>query len=89
MNFEAILFDKTPEGIIKVTLNRPERLNAISGRLADEVLSLDLGGFWFIPRVLGVRKAAELIYTGDFMYAPRPKSGGCSTISPLLTSWKK
>ncbi len=40
MNFEAILFDKTPEGIIKVTLNRPERLNAISGRLADEVTTV-------------------------------------------------
>lgn len=188
MNFEAILFDKTSEGIIKVTLNRPERLNAIDGRLADEVTTVidqtnadpearvlvltgagrafcagadmgvmlggmqsaqqqnawgtdqnrmalrqgfqrltrglwnsnvptlasvngvavgggfdivcacdmvvaseaarfmvaytrralfpDLGGFWFIPRVLGVRKAAELIYTGDFMDAAEAKEWG-------------
>jgi enoyl-CoA hydratase/carnithine racemase len=36
----------------------------------------DLGGFWFIPRAIGIRKAAEMIYTGDFMDAQAAKEWG-------------
>ncbi len=32
-------------------------------------LFADLGGFWTIPKVIGMRKAMELMVTGDFMSA--------------------
>jgi enoyl-CoA hydratase/carnithine racemase len=40
--YETLLYERRPDGVVLVTLNRPQRLNAISGRVLeelDEVLS--------------------------------------------------
>ncbi len=36
-NYEHLLIDLTPQGVCTITLNRPERLNAVNQGLADEV----------------------------------------------------
>ena len=38
MKFETILYE-VDEGILTITLNRPERLNAFNNRMRDEVIS--------------------------------------------------
>ena len=37
MKFECIQFTKPEDGIAVITLDRPDRLNALSGPLLDEV----------------------------------------------------
>jgi enoyl-CoA hydratase/carnithine racemase len=38
MNFETILYD-VQDGILTITLNRPERLNAFNNAMRDEVIA--------------------------------------------------
>ena len=38
MKFETILYD-VDKGILTITLDRPERLNAFNNRMRDEVIS--------------------------------------------------
>lgn len=39
----------------------------------------DLGGFWLVPRVIGYRKAVELVYTARFVEAEEAESLGLLT----------
>lgn len=39
----------------------------------------DLGGFWLVPRVIGYRKAIELVYTARFVEATEAESIGLMT----------
>jgi enoyl-CoA hydratase len=41
-NYETIAIDKRPEGIAVLTLNRPERLNAVNGAMHSELTTLFL-----------------------------------------------
>lgn len=36
MTYQTIVYERLDERILRVTLNRPERLNAMSPRLLDE-----------------------------------------------------
>src|SRR4029079_632817 len=42
-------------------------------------LFADLGGFWSLPRVIGWRKAMEMMMTGRFMGAERAHAAGLTT----------
>lgn len=66
MDFESLLYDKSQDGYVVVTLNRPERLNAFSRKLNEE---LDLA----IHEVLKDDEVKVLIITG----APRPDGRPC------------
>ncbi|MCZ6854814.1 MAG: enoyl-CoA hydratase-related protein [Gammaproteobacteria bacterium] len=39
-NFETILIDKRANGVVLATLNRPERLNAVNGRMHTELANI-------------------------------------------------
>ena len=52
--FETIEVAEAKPGIVVVTLNRPDKGN---------------GGAWFLPRLVGSGRAAELVLTGDLISA--------------------
>ena len=37
MNFETLLFNQDKRGVVSLTLNRPEKRNALSGKMIDEL----------------------------------------------------
>ncbi len=37
MNFETLLIDQDKRGVVSLTLNRPEKRNALSARMIDEL----------------------------------------------------
>jgi enoyl-CoA hydratase/carnithine racemase len=65
MPYEAIKYEKN-EGYAMVTLNRPERLNAIGKQIVDEMLQV-------IDEISGSNEVNVLIITG----APRPDGRPC------------
>ncbi len=40
----------------------------------------DLGGFWVIPRILGLRKAMDMMFTGRFMTAEEAHAAGVTNL---------
>lgn len=66
MNFETLKYEKTEDGYVVVTLNRPERLNAFSRQLNEEMGMA-------IHEVLRDDEVKVLIITG----APRPDGRPC------------
>lgn len=64
-----------------LTLNRPERIAGESARMNDAFVTLgrsgcELGLSYFLPRIVGLGIAAELMYTGAFIEAQRAKEVG-------------
>ena len=37
MNYETLLVDKDKRGVVSLTLNRPEKRNALSAKMIDEL----------------------------------------------------
>ena len=37
MNFETLLIDQDKRGVVSLTLNRPEKRNALSAKMIDEL----------------------------------------------------
>jgi 2-(1,2-epoxy-1,2-dihydrophenyl)acetyl-CoA isomerase len=65
MDFETILFEQQG-GIATITLNRPERLNAMTWRMVEEMLSaIERTGADASVRVLTFRGAGRAFCSGD------------------------
>jgi enoyl-CoA hydratase len=76
--YESIVIEKRENGVAVATLNRPEKLNAVDGRLHWELAHLwpDVGSDPEI-RVLVVTGAGRAFCAGgDFSAARRPSPGG-------------
>ncbi len=65
MSYEAILFDSR-DGVARITLNRPERLNAITWRMMEEILDAsELAARDDAVRVLAFSGAGRVFSSGD------------------------
>src|SRR5205085_2639339 len=83
---KSFLFD-VRDGVARITLNRPERLNALTFEVYREltdafaalqtedgvrvvvITGADMGAAHLLPCLVGLAKATELLYTGDFITA--------------------
>ena len=63
MNFETLLIDQDKRGVVSLTLNRPEKRNALSARMIDELTSFTSS---LTPdiRAVVIQGAGELICAG-------------------------
>ena len=71
MNFETLLIDQDKRGVVSLTLNRPEKRNALSARMIDELTSFTSS---LTPdiRAVVIQGAGELFCAGgdlDWMNA--------------------
>lgn len=60
MNFETIIVDTSPDGVLTVTLNRPDRLNSFNDAMRDEFTKL-----WAMVRADDGVRAVVLAAAGD------------------------
>ena len=86
-----VLWEQTDEGVLAITLNRPERLNALSFRLLREVQQLiDHAAATPEVRVVTLRGAGERAFcSGDDLKGMNPEPGYDSSETvhqPLLLS---
>jgi len=80
--YETIVYETVEEHIVRITLNRPEKLNAMSPQLLGE-LEAALGEFERDREasVLVIRGAGRAFCAGYDLTAPPPSDGGPYTIT--------
>ncbi len=88
------LWDHTDDGVLAITLNRPERLNALSFRLLRELQALvDFAAARPDIRVVTLRGAGQQAFcSGDDLYGMDPTPGIDSSITvhhPFLISLRE
>lgn len=86
-----LLWELSDDGVLAVTLNRPERLNALSFRLLRELQALvDFAAARDDVRVLTLRGSGDRAFcSGDDLYGMEPTPGIDSSVTvhhPLLLS---
>ena len=92
--WEQSLWELDSEGVLWITLNRPERLNALSFRLLRELQALvDFAGRRPDVRVVALRGAGERAFcSGDDLYGMEPAAGVDSSVTvhhPFLLSLRE
>ena len=77
-NYETILIDKRPNGVARATLNRPERLNAVDGRMNYELTRLwvDANADAAVKVLLVTGQGRAFCSGGDFGGNNKPGPGG-------------
>jgi enoyl-CoA hydratase len=76
--YETILIDKRDNGVARATLNRPERLNAVDGRMHYELstLWLDANDDPEVKVLLVTGQGRGFCSGGDFGPNRKPGPGG-------------
>ncbi len=92
--WQVALWDHTDDGVLAITLNRPERLNALSFRLLRELQALvDFAAARPDIRVVTLRGAGQQAFcSGDDLYGMDPTPGIDSSITvhhPFLISLRE
>ena len=92
--WQVTLWDHTDDGVLAITLNRPERLNALSFRLLRELQALvDFAAARPDIRVVTLRGAGQQAFgSGDDLYGMEPTPGIDSSFTvhhPFLISLRE
>jgi len=77
-NYETILIEKRPNGVARATLNRPERLNAVDGRMHYELTRLwvDANADAEVKVLVVTGSGRAFCSGGDFGGNNKPGPGG-------------
>jgi len=81
--YETILIEKPGDGIAVLTLNRPERLNAVNGAMHSELMQVFLD-----VQADGDVRAAVLTGAGRGFCAGGDFSGGALRDRQAITDWE-
>ena len=80
-SYEFLLFERRPNGVLVVTINRPEKLNAANDRMLDDVL-VTVGGT--IYAMGGFQTAGSVIVSTVEAYDPATNSWTTKTSMPSV-----